>query len=110
MPALLCSMGGAALLLTATLSFLGSSQLGAFLGTVWGFVCLWCNAVSSKVLCAVQSVFKEFPPVFRFGLMLVESSKVGGTNAHGNEMLILGQTIYITIVLNNWGSGSMRGH
>lgn len=84
MQALLCSVGSAALLLTATLSFLCSSQLGAFLVRIWGFEHLWCDAVSSEVLCAVQSVFKEFLPVFRFGLMLVEGSKVGGTNAHGN--------------------------
>lgn len=87
-----------------------SSQLCAFLVKIWGFEHLWCDAVSSEVLCAVQSVFKGFLPVFRFGLMLVEGSKVGGTNAHGNQVLILGQTIYITIVLNNWGSGSRRGH
>lgn len=48
------------------------------------FVHLWCDAVGFQVLCAVQSVFKEFPPVFRFGLTLVEGSKVGGTNAHAN--------------------------
>lgn len=82
MPALLCSVDCAAMLLTSAFSFLCSSQLDVFLG--YNFVHLWCDAVSFKVLCAVQSVFKEFPPVFRFGLTLVEGSKVGATNAHGN--------------------------
>lgn len=45
---------------------------------------LWCDVVGSKGLCAVQSVFKEFLPVFRFGSMLVNGSEVGGTNVHGN--------------------------
>lgn len=39
----------------------------------------------------VQFVFKEFLPVFRLGLMLAEGSKVGGANAYGNQVLLVGK-------------------